>query len=338
MPTEHRLLPALLDLEDDAFHHVKKALADHGVNARGWRLYADYGDALFAALGQPAGAGRHAQPAPAQALALLHLLARCEMDVLPPSALLASLRSWQLPNDDLALIPTGLFRAFWKACVAVEYSQPQQPDAVAGFIRNEIVPCAQWYFRSGQHIDESPSWRNAPWATLRARWQQAEHEALASRPRKLRGQLPGAQWPVFIPYIEYEGLAFQALHNEAALEAEGERMSNCVGTYAKRCRESMLRVYAITHLRSGERVGTVSVVEKEPGRWEIDELEGPEHESAPAWIEHAADAIVRSLADAHYTHLPVRREMNFCRARIKRAAFKPAALAFDAAFEQAPLM
>ncbi len=318
MTIEHCLLPALLGLRQAPFHEVKKALAAHGVSARGWRLYADYGDALLAAASRAQRAGHRSQPVLAQALALLRLLAQCETDVPPPFALLASTLDWDLPDDDLAIVPAGVFRAFWKACAAAEYACPQRAGAANTFIRNEIVPCARWYFGSGQHLDPSPSWRNASWSTIRTRWQQALHRMLTSSGHRPARELPGAEWPVFIPRIEYDGLAFQALHNEAALQAEGKRMSNCVGSYANRCRTSMLRVYAITHLRSDRRMGTVSVTEDEPGRWTIDELEGPGNQPAPTWVEHAADAIVRSLADAYHTRPQIRREMEAARARATR--------------------
>lgn len=313
MHTHHHLLPALLAVPQSDLRAIKKALSAEGVNARGWRLYADYGDALFATLGPGWADPRH----PQRALGLLRLLASCEMDVLPPPELLRSLAHWQLPDDEPACVPVGLFRVFWKACVAVAYKHPQQPNAVDRFVRAEITPCARWYFSSGQHLDASANWRHADWDKVRSRWQQALYEEMTRGTKRPRFALAGAEWPVFIARVACDGLVFQALHNETALRAEGERMSHCVGGYAERCRRSMLRIYAISDQRSGRRVGTVSAAENGPGRWSVDELKGPCNADVAPWVEHAADAVARSLMNAYFTMPAVRHEMNAFRRATK---------------------
>lgn len=307
----HRLLPRLLEAPDANFQQLKQRLGALGVNARGWRLYAEFGDALFAPLAQGCGGALDG----AQALALLKLLAACEVDVLPPPVLVQSMPLWLLPGQGLDCVPAGFFRALWKACVAAQYGAPAHSKAVQQLVEDEIVPCAQWYFHSGQHLSVHSSWRNASWATVRTRWQEAVHQELTSGRPMGRKRLAAAQWPVFVARVEYQGLVFQALHNSTVLAAEGQAMRHCVGDYADLCQESMLRIYAITEKRSGARVGTVSVQELRPGVWEIDALHGYANAPVPCDVEQATDALVRALDDAFRTQPQVRKEMHLVRSK-----------------------
>jgi hypothetical protein len=63
---------------------LKAALLARGLNSRGWRLYLDYGDAIFEKLGKPWVAEDWLYTSGHNAVAFLCLLQGCEMDVLPP--------------------------------------------------------------------------------------------------------------------------------------------------------------------------------------------------------------------------------------------------------------
>ena len=315
MTARHHSLPFWLDVPEDDHHQIKKALAAKGVNARGWRLYADYGDALFDALGDSW--IRHDYPLTSieKAVALLRLLAACEMDVPPPRALIASIRDWQLPRERLGAIPPPFLRAAWKACAEAEYAQPDNPGALADFVREHIVPAARWYFESGLPLDEDPNRLNAGWTHVERRYREWRRE----QARHLEATAPApAQWPLFVPAIEFDGLRFAALGSGVALEAEGVEMMHCVGDYGERCRSQMLRIYAVSEKKSGVRVATLSVMEVSPGYWDIDQLKGRYNAPVPQRVAMAAQAVTRALEDA-YAMLPAaRHEMDGCRSKRRR--------------------
>ncbi len=49
-------------------------------------------------------------------VACIRILPTCEMDVLPPRELVASIRHWRIPGDLLDVVPPMFVRAAWKAC------------------------------------------------------------------------------------------------------------------------------------------------------------------------------------------------------------------------------
>ena len=316
MPSQN-WLPQLLELQSPDSQTLKKALSLQGINARGWRLYADFGDSIFAPLGQLTQPGPQRQMQLQQALGLLKLLAACEMDMLPPPVLLCSIGQWQIPGRDFSLVPPGLLRAVWKACVAIQHEVPEQPQAVNEWIRAELLPCMRWYFQNRLHQEAEASWRNAPWHTVKRRWRQAMHAQLTSGQPAAMMPLAGAEWPVFVARVRYQGVVFQALHNTEVLRQEGQQLSHCVGSYAPLCRHSLLRIYAITEERTGQRLGTLSVDEKQPGCWVIDGLHGPCNFEVSALVQEAAIAVVCSLEEAYHRNAQLRQQMQQCR-QLKR--------------------
>jgi len=124
------------------FGDFKRILGEHGVNSRGWRLYLDYGDALFLPMGKTWFSSDKPYSSWRNAITYLKLLQACETDVLPPRQFLASMSSWSIPDNDLASVQPAFFRAAWKACVAAEYGE----SGLDGFIDSELVPMVQWFF------------------------------------------------------------------------------------------------------------------------------------------------------------------------------------------------
>jgi hypothetical protein len=310
MSALHDQLAAWFDIPVDEegadLGRLKKELSARGVNARGWRLYHDYGDAMFAALGRPwvdADAPFSSGP---NAAAFLRLLAACEMDVLPPPLLVRSLRQWHIPGERLASVPPLFLRAAWKACVAADYSGDGSAEHLKRFVDDEVVPLAHWFFATLQHQEPEANLLKAGWPTLKRLHQESRREQTLQR--EARSPAP-AQWPVFVPAVEWEGLRFVSLASDAALLAEGAAMNHCIGGYGQRCRGGMLRAYSIRDRKSGTRVATLTVEEVAPGRWRIDAIKG--HYNAPVTqpVEVAAFSVLRSLEEAHASFASTRAEM-----------------------------
>jgi hypothetical protein len=297
---------------------LKKALVARGVNGRGWRLYLDYGDAMFEALGRPwvdADAPFSSGP---NAAVFLRLLAACEMDVLPPPLLVRSLRQWRIPGERLAELPPLFLRAAWKACVAADYSGDGSAGHLQRFIADEVIPVAQWFFATLQHREPEANLLKAGWPALQREQQEWRLQQVLQR--EARSPAP-AQWPVFVPAVEWEGLV------------EGDAMNHCIGGYGERCRGGMLRAYSVREGKSGTRVATLTVEEMASGRWKIDAIKGNYNAPVTKRVEEAAAAVLRSLEEAHASFPSTRAQMFRARSGESAAAVGSPPLVADNNFE-----
>ena len=266
MLVTHVLLSAWLnsaDADEIDLGSLKRLLAEQGVNGRGWRLYLEYGDALFSPLQVGFFSSSQEIANASKAIAYLRMLQACEMDVLPPPELVASMARWQLPQQRLSVIPALFFRAAWKACVAAQYAD----TGLRGFIETQVLPLASWFFSSGSYASIGDTRLKAGWATLmrlRREWYIDQARALGDE-----------EWPPILRWYVWDTFRFTALHSQAQLKEEGDIMGHCVGGYADRCRSELLRIYSVRHYKTGMRVATLSAKEVRTGYWEIDQIKGP---------------------------------------------------------------
>ena len=296
----HHQLPLWLDprRREDApvdLGTLKANLARQGINSRGWRLYLDYGEALFLPLGSPWIHPEQPYSSGPNAVSYLRLLQACEMDVLPPPALVASLQQWRVPNDRLDCVPPMFFRAAWKAAVANQY----EPRAAVEFIR-EVIVVGCWFFGTGTYATADSGLLKAGWPALLRR-QQAW--SLAQVPVALpNSALTGDEWNPYIRRVEWGVYRFEALTNTAQLIEEGEAMQHCVGTYPDFCRNGMCRIYSVRERKSGRRVATLSIDYVDDGNgslaWECEQLSGLKNaEIVQQDLFIAADAVLRAYYD-----------------------------------------
>jgi hypothetical protein len=326
MSAYHIQLPAWLGIPDGDpgvdLGLLKKTLASRGVNARGWRLYLDYGDAMFDALGEP-----WIDPdAPAcsgpNAVAYLKLIAACEMDIPPPPLLVGSISRWKIPNGKLETIPPLFLRAAWKGYVAEDYADDGDGRCTSQYIEEKVVPLANWYFGSQSHQELDTNGLKAGWSTLERRY----HEWVIQR--EAHSPAP-PEWPAFVHAVKWEGLRFVSLASNAALIAEGHAMNHCIGGYGDRCLSGMLRAYSIRDRKSGTRVATLTVEEVAPGRWKIDAIKGNYNSPVTKRVEEAAFSVLRSLEEAHASFASTRAEMYRARRGESAAAAPRPAIVAD---------
>ena len=146
MYIDHSLMMYLLNLTEELDEKVemgalKKAMKARGVNQRGWRLYADYGDRLY----MPVLNHAEARNFTAQAIDWIQVLQACEMDVPPPLYLSKAVTTWPLSGATAAEIPPLFLKAIWKAAVCKEYLD----DEVQTFLQEDVAFLATWYFSQG---------------------------------------------------------------------------------------------------------------------------------------------------------------------------------------------
>lgn len=286
MVVTHDLLPIWLDtahVDEIDLGRLKRLLAERGVNGRGWRLCLEYGDALFYPLEAGFFPANLSYANGSNAAAYLRLLQACEMDVLPPPELVASIAKWGLPQDRLSVIPPLFFRAAWKACVAAQYSETRVED----FIETQVVPLASRFFSSGSYESIDDTRLKAGWMTLmrlRREWFIAQARSLGEE-----------EWPPILRSMVWDTFRFTALFSEAQLEEEGDVMGHCVGTYADRCRSELLRIYSVRHYKTGTRVATLSAKELRTGFWEIDQIKGPNNADVDQRVWRAASVFLDKL-------------------------------------------
>lgn len=301
----HDNLPGWFGVSPD---HLKQALAARGVNSRGWRMYLDHGDALFAPL-QSHWLDRHTDANKAVFASIwLRLLQSCEMDVPPPLALSESISRWSLPGQGFGHIPPLFLRAAWKATMAAEYSGHN----IERFVADEIVPLAQWFFGRGIFTSMTVGQLKAGWTSLRNKFREA----------LLTIHKGDQDWPPFLQRVEFSGYRFTALASDAALELEGQFMSHCIGDYGNRCRYNQFRAWSVREIKNNCHVASLTVIETHPGRWMIDNIKGPSNETVAPRIEQAAMGVVWALEDAYAHVRQIRDTMDSARslARVTRPA------------------
>ena len=287
---------------------LKVALAKHGVNSRGWRLYLDYGDSLFERLGRPWVSVDWEFSSGQNAAEFLRLLQACEMDVLPPPEMVESLPKWDIPRQRIRMLPTGLFRLIWKACISASYAG-QTPKE---FLESHAVPVVRWFFSAGLHEDPDPNLLKAGWPALERRFNEwsATQELIQEAVSPV-----SAEWPVFLKRVESSGYRFIALGSSTALELEGMEMAHCIGGYGARCQSGMLRAWSIQEMKTSKRVATLTVLETAPGQWDVDELKAWCNSPVPSRIEELAYQVVWALEESWRRSPSVRHEMDETRNR-----------------------
>ena len=265
---------------------LKNRLADEGIKQRAWRLYHDFGDALFDALGSSWIRPDRFRTSRDNALCLLRALGACELDMAPPASLLGSMHLWQIPNGCLGDIPPRFLRAAWKATVLAALDSPADPQATERFVQNDVVPVAAWFFGT-LHGAMDDNRLAAGWTAIMAAYRVWTRQEAARI----------NEWSSLVRRVEAQGYRFDVLTSEAALEIEGETMCHCIGDYGDQCREGSLRAYAVSTLR-GERVATLTVNQDRARGWYLDAIKGKYNAPVAVVVEEAAFALLRSLDDA----------------------------------------
>lgn len=266
---------------NDHLGALRTLLLKQGVNPRGWRLYLDHGDVLFAPLiphwFEQHGKGQEA----ATATSWLRLLQSCEMDVLPPPELVESMSHWSVPDNRLDTVPPLFLRAAWKSCAAAQYSD----DGIDDFIEEQLIPLAQWFFCSGAYKSAESGRMKAGWESLK----RMRRESVAIEARKLGTD----EWPPIVRKFESGPYRMLALSSEKQLLEEGELMRHCVGTFGDNCRFEPLRIFSVQHKKTGHRVATLSIRETQPGSWVFDQLKGPANAEVDPSLWREADALLQ---------------------------------------------
>jgi hypothetical protein len=241
---------------------LRKALSSRGVNSRGWRLYVDNGDALFLPLREIYQDDAVCTNKGVFAATWLKILQACEMDVLPPVWLVASIFRWGIPEQKIENLPPLFLRAAWKACNAAEYAG----ESVVELVDTVIVPVARWYFSTGQHIEPNVNLLKAGWTSLENRFR----EVTIVRPTQ--SLPPAPEWPIPL-------------------------RRHCIGSYGNRCRRSSLRAFSVRLRKTGNRIATLTVIFSD-GVWKLDAISGLENSDVDDRIIQATDGLLRSMDEA----------------------------------------
>jgi hypothetical protein len=290
----HRLLPEWYQFhiemdgkQLDDMAALRKALSSRGVNSRGWRLYIANGDALFWPLREIMLDSSVCTNQGVFAATWLKILQACEMDVLPPVSLVASISRWGIPEQKIEHLPVLFLRAVWKACIAAEYAGAY----VVEYVDSAVVPVAHWYFSTGQYTEPNVNLLKAGWESIECRYK----ESTAIKQSQL--QTSSMEWSFPLGGVEYSGLRFVPLGSVIALAEEGRAMRHCIGSYGDRCRKSSLRAFSIRNRKTGNREATVTVIHND-GYWQIDAISGKENAKVDDRIVRATDGLLRSLDEA----------------------------------------
>jgi len=278
---------------------LKRELMELGVNSRGWHLYTTYGYAMFVPLGQAWCDLECEDVRGLNEVAWLKILQACEMDVLPPPELVRSIKHWRIPGDLLEVVPPVFVRTAWKAAVAAQYNE----DGIDYFVEAELIPLAQWFFITGSYRHIEPGQIKAGWNNLR----RLRRESVLAEAKKL-GQ---DDWPPIVRRYQTGAFDMVALSYEEQLAVEGDAMQHCVATYADRCRYEPIRIFSVRTRKTGTRVATLSLIEKKPGDWDIDQIKGPKNAAVEGRVWEDADGLRRALNQVSLHDLKTRQFLDF---------------------------
>jgi hypothetical protein len=237
------------------------------------------------------------------ALAWLRLLQACEMDVLPPPEVVASISEWRIPSQKLEEIPPHFLRAVWKSAVAAQYEWLP----LAEFVRREVLPVSEWLFGSGAHIDADPALFKSAWsALLRRATALAEQK---SRPAGCAAPMSQDEWNPYIRRVEWRQYEFLALTTAAQLKEEGTAMNHCVGDYDEKCRSGIARIYSVCERMSGKHVATYSLQLVTYGSggyvWEHGQVKGSRNSDISPDPLTAVDAVLRSYLELPFSRFQI---------------------------------
>lgn len=278
---------------------VKEKLTALGVNSRGWRLYLDYGYAMFTPLSPRWCDAMVEDVCGVNEVAWLKILQACEMDVLPPPQLVHSIAQWNISGNRLDVIPPLFLRMAWKACVSAQY----RAGGLQEFIDRELNPLAQWFFTSGAYKSVDVQQLKAGWGCmLRLR---REHVTVLAR------EMGADDWPPVIRRCDSGAFTIAALSYRHQLVEEGDAMGHCVGEYTERCLVEPLRIFSVRVKKTGKRVATLSLVEKSRGVWDLDELKGPKNADVDRQIWQEADGLRLKMNQVSRSDLKTRGFLDF---------------------------
>ncbi len=278
---------------------LKSALSQRGVNSRGWRLYLDQGDAMFNPLRKAWFDGQPRSRQASAAIAWLRVVQACEMDVLPPVELVASVSEWGLPGDQLDAIPPLFLRAAWRVTIQAAYAGVD----VAAFVQTEVVPLARWFFQSGAAKSAGPERLKAGWESLK----RLRRESVTTESRKLSVD----DWPAVVKKFESGPFSMHELCTERELQEEGDVMQHCVGSFGDTCKHEPLRIFSIRMKKGGRRVATLAIRETRRGHWDVDQLKGPRNTDPGSGLWEDIDALLRVVTEVTRHNTRLRRFLDF---------------------------
>lgn len=288
-PVSHAWLPYWLDQDRAALlgrdaKALRSALSEHGVNARGSRLYLDYGDRLFQPLGSTWIRQHDEGRSLRSAMAWLKILQACEMDIAPPPDLVRAVVSCCPPDAGLESIPSVLFRAAWRG-----WSQAAYVGApAAAFLADELIPVFRWAMhrigRPGFDIQQA----QRGWAWLKKAWDED---------RRNRARPPGRpEWAAVHQEVVLRNVRLIPLTCAAALEDEGEVMEHCIAEYFTPGRlGSTAQVFSARDRDTSERLATIAIRRTDAGSWQIDDVKARENAEAPPVVVDAARVLVEAI-------------------------------------------
>ena len=276
-----------VSLETDAgMATLKKAFDRRDLGRRAWRLYLDYGDALFDPLRQGWLDEDKPLSTPERATRYLAFLQSLESDIPPPPALVRSVMDWKIPEQQLAQVPLRFFRAAWKRYTFAEF----QGDGPAT-LSSEITPVARWFLNEASSLHDNENLLKAGWSSiLRAcvEAHEVEEEELPS----------DTSWFPILRSVEIGPFRFKAILNQHELVEEGNAMDHCIASYGQWFATELARPFSIRCRHTDKRLATMVIHEHKPGVWHIDQLSGYANEDASASIHEAAFSVIRALEDA----------------------------------------
>lgn len=265
---------------------LKEAFVRRGLGRRAWRLYLDYGDALFEPLKPVWLSDDKPFSTPERAARYLGLLQALESDVPPQAPFVQAMLAWHIPEQRIESIPPRFLKAAWKRYTLAEL----QGDALK-VLSDEITPVARWFINEANKLHDNGNLLKAGWASLLRACAEAHEEQEEEVPI-------GTAWFPIVRECAIGLYRIVAILNQKDLVEEATAMQHCIASYGQWFATELARPFSIRCCRSGVRLASMVVFQSDEGLWQIDQVRGYQNAVVAPALHEAASSVLRTIDDA----------------------------------------
>ena len=271
---------------DRYFPALKEAFSRRDLSRRAWRLYLDYGDALFDPLKPDWLGDDKPLSTPERAARYLALLQVLESDLPPQAGFVRALLDWDIPGKRIESVPPRFFKAAWK-----RYTLAELQGNAADVMTEEITPVARWFINDASFLHENQNLLKAGWSSLLKACAEAHDDESADCPLD-------TDWFPIVRRIEIGPYRIVAILNQRDLVEEGNVMEHCIASYGQWFATELARPFSIRCRRTDARLASMVAHEYSAGVWRVDQVSGYRNTDVSSVISEAASAVVWSIEEA----------------------------------------
>ena len=147
------------------------------------------------------------------------------------------------------------------------------------------------------HVEQQQPWGPASWEQCRRR-SDRWHQALVNRKAKaLSREIQEAAWESLLGETTLEDIRITPITTGRDLNELGYRMSNCLGSFWRRCHQGKERIFTFTKGQEVLAAGQIYLTAE--GNWAAGQLEAPRHRKPKADVHRVHQQVGRLYNELH---------------------------------------